>query len=166
MPSSGALATGGTVGGGRLKVRPLKLGDLDAVVAIDRAVSGRLRRAFYEKRFQQYARDPNVFITLAAEYDGRFVGFALVRLYEGEFGTATREASLDAIGVNAEMRHRGVGRGLIDGLVATLRIQGIRELATQVEWTETELLGFFARTKFTLAPRVVLERPISGLETD
>lgn len=149
---------------GKLGVRQLERDDLDAIVAIDRAVSGRVRLAFYEKRFAHYAREPGAFVTLVAELDRRPVGFALARLYEGEFGGVGPEAALDAIGVDIEARHLGIGRALIDSMMAAMRIHDIRELATQVDWSETDLLGFFARMKFTPAPRVVLERAVrSGL---
>jgi len=153
-----------------LRVRPLDRGDLDAVVAIDRALSGRSRHGFFARRLDHLARDPAAFAALAADCDGRLAGFIFARIYEGEFGATSREAALDAIGVDrAPGRRRGVGRALIDHLAANLRAHGIGELATQVEWTDHGLLGFFARTGFTLAPRIVLERatcnpvPVAGV---
>ncbi len=140
-------------------IRPLTGGDLEAVIAIDRALSGRSRRGFFARRLAHAARDPADFAAFAAERDGRFAGFVLARLYEGEFGATSREAALDAIGVeHALARQHGVGRALIDHLVAALRARGIGELATQVDWMEDDLLGFFARNGFVLAPRLVLSR--------
>ncbi|HTW72038.1 MAG TPA: GNAT family N-acetyltransferase [Acetobacteraceae bacterium] len=142
-----------------LRIGRLGRGDLDAVVAIDRALSGRTRYGFFARRLDHAARDPAAFVALAAACDGRFAGFILARICEGEFGAASREASLDAIGVDrAPGRPHGVGRALIDNLAAELRARGIGELATQVAWTDHGLLGFFARTGFELAPRIVLER--------
>jgi GNAT superfamily N-acetyltransferase len=140
-----------------LKVRPLAAGDLEAVVAIDRATVGRSRRGFYEKRLSHLERDPRAFVALGAELDGAFVGFAFARIYEGEFGGIAPEASLDAIGVDANTRQHGVGRELVEGVAAAMRLHGIKELSTQADWTNTDLMGFFARTKFALAPRIVLE---------
>lgn len=142
-----------------LRIRPLGGGDLDAMVAMDRVLSGRSRRGFFARRLDHAAREPDGFAALAAERDGRFAGFALARIYEGEFGATSREAALDAIGVDLALaRQHGVGRVLIDRLAADLRRRGIGEIATQVEWTEYGLLGFFARAGFALAPRMVLER--------
>lgn len=146
--------------GETLHIRPLGQADLDAVVALDRVLSGRSRRGFFARRLGQLARAPEGFAALAAERDGRFAGFALARIYEGEFGTTSHEAALDAIGVDLALaRQHGVGRVLIDRLAAELARRGIGELATQVDWTEYGLLGFFARSGFALAPRMVLERP-------
>jgi GNAT superfamily N-acetyltransferase len=142
------------------RIRPLAAGDLDAVVAIDKSVSGRSRRGFYEKRLAHLAREPGAFVALGADRDGRLVGFVFARLYEGEFGGKIPEAALDAIGVAAEVRHQGVGGKLIDGMAAAMRIHGITEIATQTDWTDTDLTGFFAETGFSLAPRLVLERNV------
>ena len=151
---------GGAKGGG-LKVRPLAPGDLEAIVAIDRAVAGRSRRAFYERRLAHLAREPGAFVALGAELDGRLAGFAFARLYEGEFGGVAPEASLDAIGVDAKAGHRGVGRELVEGMAAAMRIHGIKEIWTQADWTATDLTGFFAHMGFAMAPRLVLERAVA-----
>lgn len=145
-----------------MRIRPLAAADLDAVVAIDKAVSGRSRRGFYEKRLAHLAREPAAFVALGAERDGRLVGFVFARLYEGEFGGKVSEAALDAIGVAAEAWHQGVGRRLLDSMVAAMRIQGVTEIATEIDWSDTDLAGFFAESGFSLAPRIVLERAVDG----
>ena len=143
-----------------ITIRPLTGGDLETVIAIDRALSGRSRRGFFTRRLTHAAQDPLGFVALAAERDGRLIGFVLARLYEEEFGTTSREATLDAIGVDPALaRQHGIGRALIDHLVVALRARGIGELATQVDWMEVDLLGFFARSGFVLATRLVLSRP-------
>lgn len=144
------------------KIRPLVAGDLAAIVAIDKAVSGRTRLGFYEKRLAHLAREPSAFVALGAECDGRLAGFVFARLYEGEFGGKVPEAALDAIGVAADARHQGLGSRLLEGMAAAMRIHGITEIATQTDWSDTGLTGFFAETGFSLAPRLVLERAVGG----
>ncbi len=149
------------------RIRPLRRDDLDAVVALDQALSGRSRRGFFARRLGHAAREPAAFVGLAAERAGCFVGFVFARIEEGEFGAVRREASLDAIGVDLALSGRhGVGRALLERLADDLRARGIGELATQVDWTDHRLIGFFSRTGFVLAPRIVLERgagdPVPG----
>jgi ribosomal protein S18 acetylase RimI-like enzyme len=139
-----------------VSVRPLQRDDLDAVIAVDQAQSGHSRRDYFTRRLDHAARDPAAFAGFAAECGGRFAGFVFARIEEGEFGASVREASLDAIGVSTG--GRGVGRALIDRLAADLRARGIGELSTQVDWTNHRLTGFFSRTGFVPAPRIVLER--------
>ncbi len=141
-------------------LRPLRATDGEAVAAIDRALSGRPRGAFFARRLAQLAREPASFAAFAAERDGALAGFVLARLYEGEFGAERREAALDAIGVAAA--GEGVGHALLGHLVESLRAQGVAALTTEVDWRERGLLGFFAHHGFELAPRLVLARPILG----
>lgn len=150
--------------GGSPRLRPLKSGDLEAIVAIDRVAAGRSRRGFFEKRLAQLAREPGAFVALAAEQGGKLAGFAFARLYEGEFGGGAPEASLDAIGVDAKARGRGIGRQLVEGVAKAMRGHGVAELSTQADWTEAALMGFFAHTGFALAPRIVLECPVADAE--
>ena len=142
------------------RIRLLTGNDLDAVVAIDKAVSGRLRRGFYEKRLAHLAREPSAFVALGADRDGKLVGFVFARLYEGEFGGRVPEAALDAIGVASDARHQGIGSKLVDGMMAAMRSHGVTEIATETDWTDTDLTGFFAEAGFSLAPRTVLERAV------
>lgn len=143
-----------------LIIRALHSSDLDDVVAIDRGVMGRARGAFYAKRLAHLEREPDAFVALAAERHGRLVGFALARLYEGEFGGAAPEGALEAIGVAADERHQGVARALTTQLATTMRARGVVAIATEADWTATELLGFFASNGFALASETVLERKL------
>ena len=140
-------------------IRPFHPDDLDAAVRVDRALSGRGRRGFFARRLDHAVHDPAAFVGLAAEHDGRFAGFILARIQEGEFGATMREAALDAIGVDPALAGLfGIGRVLLDALANILRARGISELATQVDWTNHGLIGFFSSTGFVMAPRIVLER--------
>ncbi|MDE2007134.1 MAG: GNAT family N-acetyltransferase, partial [Rhodospirillales bacterium] len=143
-----------------LAFRPLGAADLDAVVAIDRGLSGRPRGAFFDRRLAQLAREPAAFAAFAAERGGKLAGYAFARLYQGEFGDDRREAALDAIGVATA--GEGIGRALLAHLIAHLRGVGVAALTTEVDWRDPALLGFFARNGFDLAPRLVLARPVLG----
>lgn len=145
-----------------LTIRPLRGNDLDAVVAIDRSVVGRPRIPFYERRLAHLEREPDAFVALAAERDGALAGFLLARLYEGEFGGDAPEAALDAIGVATACRGQGVARTLLARMVEAMRGRGVRSIATEAEWSDTGLIGFFARAGFGLSPHMVLQRRVGG----
>lgn len=144
--------------GAGLTIRPLRGTDLDAVVAIDRSVVGRSRIPFYDRRLAHLERDPDAFVALAAEQGGAFAGFALARLYEGEFGGDAPEAALDAIGVAAARRGQGIARTLLAYMVQAMRAGGVHAIATEAEWSDSGLIGFFVRAGFGLSPHLVLER--------
>lgn len=138
--------------------RALTAADLEAVVALDRSITGQPRRGFYEKRLAAAAREPRAFISLAAENGGRLAGFVFAHLLDGEFGSHERVAVLDSLATSPDARRGGLGNRLLAALERQLRDYGVHELRTQAGWTERDLVGFFAAAGFALAPRLMLER--------
>lgn len=144
----------------KVTVRPLKAGDLDAVVAIDRELTGRSRRGFFERRLKAAQSSPKDFIYVGACIGDTLLGYALVRLLGGEFGQDAA-GMLDAIGVDPASEGKGIGGALLDGIDDVMRHKGIAELQTETEWTNSDLLGFFAHAGFERAPRLVLKRDVA-----
>ncbi|MCL4791399.1 MAG: GNAT family N-acetyltransferase [Gammaproteobacteria bacterium] len=142
--------------------RPLRESDLERIVAIDQAHTGRSRRSFLGKRLKSALERPEAFIHAGIERNGELAGFALARLLRGEFGRAELSAALDLIGVAPDSREHGYGRALLEGLLSAARRSGVKRVQSQAEWTELSLLGFFDATGFRLAKRVVLERSVSA----
>jgi ribosomal protein S18 acetylase RimI-like enzyme len=147
---------------GPVAVRPLGRGDLDAVVALDAATSGGSRRGFYSRRVGSLETDPGRLVGLAAERDGRLIGFLAAHLLDGEFGGEEPVGVLDAIGVAEAARGEGVATRLLEGLERELAARKARELRTQAEWTAHGMASFFASTGFELAGRLVLEREVQA----
>lgn len=143
---------------GGWSIGPLAPQDLDAVVQIDRAITGRPRRTFFEKRLAAALADPGRTVAVGARQDGRLVGYALARVADGEFGGAAPSATLDAIGVGEASRSHGVGRRLLEGVEALLAHKGVAEIGTEVDRGDQAMLHFFEHGGFALAPRVVLAR--------
>ena len=81
-------------------VRLMNEHDLEAVVAIDAAASGRRRPRYFELMLERAVKQAALQVSLAAEVDGHVVGFVIASLYYGEYGVSEPTASLDAIGVD------------------------------------------------------------------
>ena len=143
--------------------RPLRADDVERVIAIDRAYSGQSRRRFFEKRFAAAKAQPEDFIHVGVVQDGALRGYAIARVLRGEFGHKQAVAVLDAIGVEAESRERGVGQALMTELDAIMVRRNVHALQSQAEWTNLDLLRFFAAAGFQLAPRLTLQRPVAAL---
>ncbi len=141
------------------KITPLGADDLEAVIAIDKTLSGTSRRGFFEKRLAAALDEPGDFIYVGLREGKRLVGFALARLVEGEFGKPGARAMLDAIGVDPNHKSELAGHQLLSAVEEVLRNKGVGELTSQVEWENQNLLTFFASAGFTMAPRIVLTRP-------
>lgn len=139
-------------------ITPLTGDDLDAVVAIDKTLGGASRRGFFEKRLAAALEDPGDFVYVGLRAADGLVGYAFARLVAGEFGKPGARAGLDIIGVDPDRQGRSAGRRLLEGVEEILRHKGVGELTSQVDWSNSALLGFFGRSGFTLAPRIVLTR--------
>ncbi len=142
--------------------RPLDTDDVERVIAIDRAHGGQSRRHFFEKRFAAAKAQPDDFIHIGVVQDGLLRGFAIARVHRGEFGFERAVAVLDVIGVESESRERGIGQLLMRELREVMAGRGVRTLQSQAEWTNHELLRFFATAGFKVAPRLALERPVAA----
>jgi ribosomal protein S18 acetylase RimI-like enzyme len=145
----------------KLEARALATGDLERMIAIDQAYTGRSRRRFFEKRFGAAERQPQDFIHIGIDRNGTLIGFVLARMLHGEFGRDEPVVALDVIGVDPQSQERGHGRALMQGLTETMRQRGVRRLHSQAEWTNYQLLQFFGSAGFELSPRMVLERAVS-----
>ncbi|MBK8256277.1 MAG: GNAT family N-acetyltransferase [Polyangiaceae bacterium] len=143
-----------------IDVRLLRDGDLDAIVRIDAQASGRLRRDYFRLRLDRALNDTSVRISLAAEIDGKVVGFLLGSVYYGDFGVPEPVATIDAIGVDTRHARHGVGRALWSQLATNLKGIQIDRVQTQVDWAQLELLTFFHKLGFKPGTRIALERAL------
>ena len=141
--------------------RSIDAGDLERMIAIDRAHTGHSRRRFFEKRFAAAAAHPEDFVQIGLIRGGSLRGFAIARLSRGEFGREDVVAVLDVVGVEAESQDRGVGQTLIEQLMEILRQKKVRSLHSQASWASHQLLRFFEASGFQLSPRMVLERSVT-----
>jgi GNAT superfamily N-acetyltransferase len=136
----------------------LDANDLERVIAIDRAHTGRARRHFFEKRFTAAKKRPGDFVQIGVMRGGALRGFAVAHLLRGEFGRKDVVAVLDAVGVERESQELGIGQELMEELVKALREKGVSSLHSQAAWTGEHLLHYFAASGFELSPRLVLDR--------
>jgi GNAT superfamily N-acetyltransferase len=144
-------------------MRSLGPGDLDRIVAIDQAVAGRSRRGFFAKRLAALSAGPQGLTGLAAEVDGKLVGFALADVLDGEFGGKAPVGVLHAIGVDRAHARQGVGSALEAALEKLLGERGVGEIRTEADWAEHDLAAFFSATGYRLSRRLVLSRPVGDL---
>lgn len=141
----------------QLKVRRLTRADLDPVVALDAALSGRTRRAYFERRLAAALRQPELHVQYAVEEEGVLCGYALARVLEGEFGLARPALRLEVIGVRSDAQGRGVGRALHGALEQEAGQRAVGEIRTVAGWRDHAMLGFLGRLGYALAPSLVLE---------
>lgn len=153
-----------------LKPRALGARDLDAVVAIDAALGGRSRRAYFERRLETATRDPGRDLHLGIDHNGVLAGFMMGRAHEGEFGRADTEARLDAFGVRPTSQHLGLGTALRAAFENLARKRGLAGIRTSGVWRQHELLRFLDHAGYRLSENHVLDcaptRDYEPLERD
>ena len=149
----------------RLRVRPLTAADLQQVVKIDASITGHPRPGFFGKRLAAAVVEPENFIYIGCEVDGGLKGHLLARLQEGEYGINKSVAVMDAIGVDPDSMGEGIGRVMMEQFVSILRHKQVPEFQTQTEWNNLPLIRFFSAYGFKLAPRQILEREVSYMDT-
>lgn len=138
-------------------VRRLAPQDLDEVVAIDAAMMGRGRRAYFERRLQAALREPALHVQFAAGSGGQLTGYVLARVLEGEFGRSRPALRIEAVGVRPAHQGSGTGTHLIDALAVAGRNRGIAELRTQAAWHNHPMLTFLDGAGFSLGRNQVID---------
>ena len=147
----------GTLETDAVLVRTMRPDDLNTVVAIDAASSGRRRPRYFELMLERALKQAALQVSLIAELEGLVAGFLVASLYYGEFGVVEPAASIEAIGVDPRFRGRHVGGALMRQLRLNLSALRITTLRTEVAWDDLELLAFFKREGFSPAGRLCLE---------
>ncbi len=140
-----------------VSIRALTEQDLDAVVAIDAAIVGRVRRAYFERRVSAAIKQPELHVQLAAVDAQGLAGYILARRAQGEFGRVRSSLRLEVLGVHAQRQSRGVGRRLMDALTVYARRHDVAELRTVAAWTDHGMLRWLDAMGFRLAGDLVLE---------
>ncbi|MCX7142415.1 MAG: GNAT family N-acetyltransferase [Proteobacteria bacterium] len=140
-----------------VKLRQLVAQDIDAVVEIDAQITGRSRRAYFERRLQAALRAPALHAQFAAEENGVLEGYVLGRTLEGEFGRVEPALRLEVIGVRPGEQGHGYGDALLGALEANARKRGVFELRTQADWKDHGMLGFLDHAGFELGTSEMLD---------
>ena len=144
----------------RVPIRSLVAGDLDAIVRIDRHITGRDRTAYFRRKVAEALEESGVRVSLVAEIDDLPVGFVMARVDFGEFGRAEPVAVMDTIGVDPGFAHRGVGMALMSQLLANLGVLRVERVRTEIDWNDIDLLCFLDRCGFRPAQRLSFRKAI------
>ena len=146
----------------KITIKPLLRDDLGVVVAIDAAIEGRPRRAYFERRVAAALRQPKLHAQFAAWDGDGLAGYILARVLDGEFGRSEPGLRLEAIGVRPDARGHRVGSRLLDALCDYGRRHGMTEVRTQSHWAHHAMLGWLDAMGFALAPNHVVDCAVSG----
>jgi predicted N-acetyltransferase YhbS len=142
------------------EVRTMTPADLDAIVRIDRRLTGHDRRGYIAARLAEALAESGVRVSLVACSDGLPVGCLMARADLGDYGRTEPVAVIDTLGVDPGFGHRGIGRALMSQLFANLGALRVEQVETVVPFDDLPLLGFLAATGFEPGPRLSFVRSI------
>jgi predicted N-acetyltransferase YhbS len=138
----------------RADVRSMTPADLDAIVRIDRTITGHDRRGYIAARLAEALADGAVRVSLTARCDDAVVGYLMARADLGDFGRTEPVAVIDTIGVDPDYAHRHIGRALLSQLFAHLDALRVERVETIVAQRDLGLLGFLYAAGFTPSQRL------------
>jgi ribosomal protein S18 acetylase RimI-like enzyme len=145
-----------------LTIRPVRRGDLEAVIAIDTQVTGLEKRDYWRSVYRRYGESATAGAQfLVAESGGEVVGFVIGEVRDWEFG-APPCGWVFAIDVRPDTRLAGIGTRLLESICASFRHAGVRKVRTMLASDNTLILSFF-RSQGMMAGRFIpLEMDIEG----
>jgi ribosomal protein S18 acetylase RimI-like enzyme len=142
-----------------LKIRPLRIEDLGAIVAIDEKVLGEKRGDYWEKKLHMMDEKASQ-VSLVAEVQGQVLGFILGDVSGWEFGVPDTIGWIDTIGVDPAHQKKGLATSLAQELIQRLKAMGVRTIYTLISWNDWDLLQFFHAMGFTRGDMINLELKI------
>jgi len=144
----------------QIYVRSMTEDDLNAVVRIDRKLTGSGRPEYYQAKLEETLMESGIRVSLIAETDGVAAGFIMARVDFGEYGRAEPVAVMDTIGVDPDRRGSGVGAAILSQLMANLDALRVEKVRTRTAWNQFPLLTFLDRHGFQPAQQLVLKQSV------
>jgi GNAT superfamily N-acetyltransferase len=140
-----------------VKVRKVRAGDLDQVVAIDAEVTRLPKPGYWAQIYRRYgsSRGRQRFF-LVAEAAGRIEGFVIGEVRDWEFGSP-RCGWVYAISVRPRARLAGIGSRLLAAICEGFRRLRVAKVRTMLARDNQLILSFFRSQGMMAAPFIPLE---------
>lgn len=130
----------------KVRIRPMEPVDIDAVLAIDKKISG-VRRAVSFTDLITGDLGGVLDLSFVAEADGHIAGFILARrAYVGE---PVAEAGLiQILGVDPDYQRQGIATKMVESLLETSQAKKLKAIQIMVNESDSQLQAFFAHMGF------------------
>jgi ribosomal protein S18 acetylase RimI-like enzyme len=139
-------------------IREARASDMDRVAAIDAAITGNPKLAYWPQAFRRYATRARRYF-LVAELAGDVCGFILGEERAWEFGSPPC-GWIFAIGVDPENREGGIGSRLFEEIAKRMRENGMTNLRTMLAREDALNMAFFRSQGMMGGSFIELEMPL------
>lgn len=136
--------------------------DLDAVVALDAAITGTGKAGYWQdmlERFTQKKDRSDRYFLVAKSQNDDLLGFIIGEIRAWEFGSPPC-GWIIALNVTADRREQGIGTKLFDALCAEMKKDGVTTIRTMVLASDKVNLSFFRGEGLSAGPYIELERQL------
>ena len=151
-PSTAAPAAGSA-----LSIRPVRRGDLNAVIEMDAMVTGLEKRDYWSSLYRRYA---DAVATgqhfLVATVSDEVIGFVIGEVRDWEFGSPPC-GWVFAIDVRPDARLSGTATELLHAICQGFRKAGVSKVRTLLSRDNTLILSFFRSQGMMIGPFIPLE---------
>ena len=131
---------------GMVVIRPMEPEDIDAILAIDRKISG-VRRAITYADLITGDLGGVIDLSFVAEINGQAAGFILARLaYAGE--PVTEVGLVQILGVDPDYQRQGIATKLVNSMLEHCKSKGIKTVRVTVNERDSQLRDFFQHMGF------------------
>jgi GNAT superfamily N-acetyltransferase len=149
---------------GEVVIRPALPGDLQQIVALDAALTGVAKRAYWKRLIERTSRprDPDGCFLIAVapgERGPTLLGFIEGEIRAWEFGSAPC-GWVYVLSVRPEARLRGLGQRLLDALAAAFKRAGVTRMRTMVLRDNPLVMQFFRAAGMMAGPYLELEKEL------
>ncbi len=139
-----------------VSVRPVRRGDLDAVIALDAEQTGTPKRDYWRTLLRRYGGATAERQFLVAVAGDQLVGFVIGEVRDWEFGSPAC-GWVFAINVSRKHRLAGIGAKLLQAVCVGFRKAGTRTVRTILARDNTLILSFFRSQGMVAGPFIPLE---------
>ena len=143
--------------GSALSIRPVRRGDLNAVIEMDAMVTGLEKRDYWSSLYRRYA---DAVATgqhfLVATVSDKVVGFVIGEVRDWEFGSPPC-GWVFAIDVRPDARLSGTATELLHAICQGFRKAGVSKVRTLLSRDNTLILSFFRSQGMMIGPFIPLE---------
>lgn len=160
MPASPATPTETPpVMEGGITIRSVTAADLDAVIALDTAITGMPKPDYWRGMFERLGHPDSEVAFLVAAQGDRLRGFIVGEVRAWEFGSPPC-GWVFAIQVVPDQRLGGLGSALFEALCDRFRRAGITKIRTMLARDAQLVMSFFRSQGMMAGPFIQLEKAL------